>query len=148
MIGPGTGIAPFRAFVQERGARSASGRNWLFFGNPNFHTDFLYQTEWQRALADGDLHRLDLAFSRDQDHKIYVGDRLLEQAADVYEWIQGGAHVYVCGDATRMAKDVQEALLRIARGQGGLDEAEAKQWLDDLAEIGRASCRGRVVPYG
>jgi len=137
MIGPGTGVAPFRAFVQERSARRASGRNWLFFGNPHFHTDFLYQVEWQRALADGDLHRLDLAFSRDQQDKVYVQDRLFEHAAELYEWIQGGAHVYVCGDANRMAKDVQRALLLIARQQGGLDEAQARQWLDDLAAQGR-----------
>ncbi|MGP1614752.1 MAG: assimilatory sulfite reductase (NADPH) flavoprotein subunit, partial [Pollutimonas bauzanensis] len=97
MIGPGTGIAPFRAFVQERSAAGASGRNWLFFGNPHFSSDFLYQTEWQRALKDGDLDRLDLAFSRDQGEKIYVQHRLLERAAELYDWIQGGAHVYVCG---------------------------------------------------
>lgn len=137
MIGPGTGIAPFRAFVQERSASDASGRNWLFFGNPNFASDFLYQTEWQRALQDGDLDRLDLAFSRDQAEKVYVQHKLLERATDLYEWIQGGAHVYVCGDATRMAKDVHQALLRIARDEGGLDDAQAKQWLDDLAAQGR-----------
>jgi sulfite reductase (NADPH) flavoprotein alpha-component len=137
MIGPGTGVAPFRAFVQERAARSAPGRNWLFFGNPHFHTDFLYQTEWQGALADGALHRLDLAFSRDQEEKIYVQDKLLERSAEVYEWIQGGAHVYVCGDATRMARDVQQTLLRIAGKEGGLDETGARQWLDDLAAQGR-----------
>ncbi|HEU0228947.1 MAG TPA: assimilatory sulfite reductase (NADPH) flavoprotein subunit [Burkholderiaceae bacterium] len=137
MIGPGTGVAPFRAFVQDRAARAAPGRNWLFFGNPYFHTDFLYQTEWQGALADGSLHRLDLAFSRDQEEKIYVQDRLLEHGADIYQWIQGGAHVYVCGDATRMAVDVQQTLLRIASREGGLDESGARQWLDDLAAQGR-----------
>lgn len=137
MIGPGTGVAPFRAFVQERSTSGATGRNWLFFGNPHFATDFLYQTEWQRALADGDLHRLDLAFSRDQAEKVYVQDKLLERAGEVYEWIQGGAHVYVCGDALRMAKDVHQALLRVARQEGALDEAQAKEWLDDLAAQGR-----------
>ncbi|NGM88691.1 assimilatory sulfite reductase (NADPH) flavoprotein subunit [Parapusillimonas sp. SGNA-6] len=137
MIGPGTGIAPFRAFVQERSAAEATGRNWLFFGNPHFASDFLYQTEWQRALQDGLLHRLDLAFSRDQPQKVYVQDRIKEHAGEVYAWIQGGAHVYVCGDATRMAKDVHQALLDIARQEGALDEAEAKQWLDDLAAQGR-----------
>lgn len=137
MIGPGTGIAPFRAFVQERSAHGASGRNWLFFGNPHFASDFLYQTEWQRALQDGDLDRLDLAFSRDQADKVYVQHKLLEHAADLYEWIQGGAHIYVCGDATRMAKDVHQALLRIAQDEGGLDDIQAKQWLDDLAAQGR-----------
>lgn len=137
MIGPGTGIAPFRAFVQERSANRTSGRNWLFFGNPHFASDFLYQTEWQRALQDGDLHRLDLAFSRDQSEKIYVQHKLLERATDLYEWIQGGAHIYVCGDATRMARDVHQALLHIARNEGGLDESQARQWLDDLAAQGR-----------
>jgi sulfite reductase (NADPH) flavoprotein alpha-component len=137
MIGPGTGIAPFRAFVQERSAVGATGRNWVFFGNPHFASDFLYQTEWQRALQDGQLHRLDLAFSRDQSHKVYVQDRMEERASELYEWIQGGAHLYVCGDATRMAKDVHQTLLQIARQEGALDDAEAKQWLDDLAAQGR-----------
>ncbi|WP_353146634.1 assimilatory sulfite reductase (NADPH) flavoprotein subunit [Pollutimonas bauzanensis] len=137
MVGPGTGIAPFRAFVQERSVNDATGRNWLFFGNPHFSSDFLYQTEWQRALQDGDLNRLDLAFSRDQADKVYVQHKLLEQAADVYDWLQGGAHLYVCGDATRMAKDVHQALLRIAQDEGGLDETQAKEWLDDLAAQGR-----------
>ncbi len=137
MIGPGTGIAPFRAFVQERSARGANGRNWLFFGNPHFSSDFLYQTEWQRALSDGELHKLDLAFSRDQPEKIYVQHKLLERSAELYDWIQGGAHIYVCGDANRMAKDVHQALLRIAQNEGGLDESQAKQWLDDLAAQGR-----------
>jgi len=137
MIGPGTGVAPFRAFVQERAAHGANGRNWLFFGNPHFDSDFLYQTEWQAALRDGHLHRLDLAFSRDQEQKIYVQDRLLERAADLYAWIQGGAHIYVCGDANRMAKDVHQALQRIARQEGGLDPAQAKHWLEELAAQGR-----------
>jgi len=137
MIGPGTGVAPFRAFVQERAANGANGRNWLFFGNPHFDSDFLYQTEWQAALRDGHLHRLDLAFSRDQEQKIYVQDRLLERAADLYAWIQGGAHIYVCGDANRMAKDVHQALQRIARQEGGLDPAQAKHWLEELAAQGR-----------
>src|SRR5690606_33358978 len=126
MIGPGTGVAPFRAFVQERAAQEATGRNWLFFGNPHFDSDFLYQTEWQAALRDGQLHRLDLAFSRDQEQKIYVQHRLLEHAAELYAWIQGGAHVYVCGDANHMAKDVHQALQQIARQEGGLDPAQAR----------------------
>lgn len=137
MIGPGTGIAPFRAFVQERGATEASGRNWLFFGNPHFHSDFLYQTEWQGALRNGHLNRLDLAFSRDQENKVYVQDKLLERATDLYDWIQSGAHVYVCGDATHMAKDVHQTLLRIAQTEGGLDAEQSKAWLDDLAAQGR-----------
>jgi len=137
MIGPGTGIAPFRAFVQERGATAGGGRNWLFFGNPRFDSDFLYQTEWQAALREGHVHRLDLAFSRDQDHKIYVQDRMLEHAAELYRWIEGGAYIYVCGDANRMARDVHQTLLRIARDAGGLDADQAGQWLDSLARQGR-----------
>lgn len=137
MIGPGTGVAPFRAFVQERAESGATGRNWLFFGNPHFHTDFLYQTEWQKALANGTLHRLDLAFSRDQAEKIYVQNRLREQARDVYAWIQDGAHVYVCGDATHMARDVHQALIDIAVQEGGQSEEQAREWLADLAAQGR-----------
>src|SRR3546814_18075056 len=106
---PGTGIAPFLVLIQERSAAGASGRNWLFFGNPHCSSDFLYQTEWQRALQDGDLQRLDLAFSRDQAQKIYVQDKLLERASELYDWIQAGAHLYVCGDATRMAKEIGSA---------------------------------------
>lgn len=139
LIGPGTGIAPFRAFVQERSAQGASGRNWLFFGNPHFGSDFLYQTEWQRAVKDGHLHRMDVAFSRDQKDKVYVQHKLQERAAELYDWIQSGAHVYVCGDATRMAKDVHQTLLQIAQNEGGLDESQAKLWLDDLAAQGRYS---------
>lgn len=137
MIGPGTGVAPFRAFIQERSTQSGTGRAWLFFGNPHFQTDFLYQAEWLHALDDGSLHRLDVAFSRDQASKVYVQHRLLERAAELYEWIQGGAHVYVCGDATRMAGDVHQALLQIARQEGGLDAEHAKSWLDELAAQGR-----------
>ncbi|MAO51936.1 MAG: assimilatory sulfite reductase (NADPH) flavoprotein subunit [Pusillimonas sp.] len=137
MIGPGTGVAPFRAFVQARTEAGATGRNWLFFGNPHFQTDFLYQTEWQQAVAKGELHRLDLAFSRDQAHRIYVQDRLREHAADVYDWIEQGAHIYVCGDATRMAKDVHQTLLDIAREQGGRSQEQASQWLGNLATQGR-----------
>ncbi|MBC7201971.1 MAG: assimilatory sulfite reductase (NADPH) flavoprotein subunit [Pusillimonas sp.] len=137
MIGPGTGVAPFRAFVQARTQAGATGRNWLFFGNPHFQTDFLYQTEWQQAVAKGELHRLDLAFSRDQARRIYVQDRLREHAADVYDWIENGAHVYVCGDATRMAKDVHQTLLDIACEQGGYTQAHASEWLGNLAAQGR-----------
>lgn len=137
MIGPGTGVAPFRAFVQARAGGGASGRNWLFFGNPHFQTDFLYQTEWQQAVAKGELHRLDLAFSRDQAQRIYVQDRLREHAADVYDWIENGAYVYVCGDATRMAKDVHQTLLDIARERGGYTQEQASEWLNNLAAQGR-----------
>lgn len=137
MIGPGTGIAPFRAFVQERSVQKASGRSWLFFGNPHFTTDFLYQTEWQRAIEEGQLSRLDVAFSRDQEEKVYVQHKLLEHATEVYEWIQSGAHIYVCGDANHMAKDVHNTLQQIAQREGGLDEDAARQWIDELSAQGR-----------
>jgi sulfite reductase (NADPH) flavoprotein alpha-component len=137
MIGPGTGVAPFRAFVQERRETGASGRQWLFFGNRRFHQDFLYQTEWQEALRDGSLHRLDLAFSRDQDAKIYVQHRLRERGAELYAWLSEGAHLYVCGDAEAMAKDVHAALVDIVQVHGGHDEEAAREWLDDLLKQGR-----------
>jgi sulfite reductase (NADPH) flavoprotein alpha-component len=112
MVGPGTGVAPFRAFVQERRATEAKGRNWLFFGDRHFTHDFLYQLEWQDALKDGVLTRMDVAFSRDQPDKIYVQDRLWEKRRELVEWLDGGAHFYVCGDAKAMAKDVRSALVR------------------------------------
>ena len=111
MVGPGTGVAPFRAFVQERRATGASGRSWLFFGDRHFTHDFLYQLEWQEALEDGSLSRIDLAFSRDQPEKIYVQDRIRARRRDVVDWLEGGASFYVCGDAKAMAKDVRAALV-------------------------------------
>jgi sulfite reductase (NADPH) flavoprotein alpha-component len=132
MIGPGTGIAPFRAFLQERDAQDASGKNWLFFGNPHFTQDFLYQTELQDFQKRGVLNQLDVAFSRDQGKKVYVQDRLLENAAQVYQWLQDGAHVYICGDGARMAKDVHQALLTIISEQGNLDAEQADEYLDEL----------------
>ncbi|MCC7463859.1 MAG: assimilatory sulfite reductase (NADPH) flavoprotein subunit [Gammaproteobacteria bacterium] len=137
MIGPGTGVAPFRAFVQERRESGASGRNWLFYGSRNFTRDFLYQLEWQEALKAGALHRLDLAFSRDTDRKIYVQDRLREHGRELYHWLQGGAHLYVCGDAKHMARDVNDALAGIAMTHGGRTEDDAKEWLSDLLTQGR-----------
>jgi len=137
MIGPGTGVAPFRGFVQERTAAGARGRNWLFFGNPHFRSDFLYQIEWQAALKSGSLHRLDLAFSRDQSEKIYVQQRLREHGRDLYEWIERGAHVYVCGDATRMAKDVHAALVDIVVEHSGKDREEAEEYIGVLQRDGR-----------
>ena len=112
MIGPGTGIAPFRAFVQERRAAAAKGRNWLFFGDRQFTHDFLYQLEWQEALSEGALTRMDVAFSRDQPEKIYVQDRIWQRRVDLVEWLDGGANFYVCGDAKAMAKDVRATLVR------------------------------------
>lgn len=132
MIGPGTGIAPFRAFVQERDNRGAAGKNWLFFGDRTFTEDFLYQVEWQKYLKSGVVSQLDVAFSRDQVEKVYVQHRLLEHAAQVWQWLQDGAHVYVCGDANYMAKDVHEALLTIAEQQGKYSREQAEQYLNEL----------------
>ncbi|MAM91711.1 MAG: assimilatory sulfite reductase (NADPH) flavoprotein subunit [Opitutaceae bacterium] len=132
MIGPGTGIAPFRAFLQERVANGVDGDSWLFFGAPNFTEDFLYQTELQDYFKRGQLKRLDLAFSRDQDYKIYVQDRLRERSEELWEWIERGAHIYVCGDATRMAKDVQDALLAIFQERGKLSPEKASEFLKQL----------------
>jgi sulfite reductase (NADPH) flavoprotein alpha-component len=137
MVGPGTGIAPFRAFLEEREARQAKGRNWLFFGDQKRATDFLYEDQvmdWQRR---GVLNRLDLAFSRDQADKVYVQQRMREAAAELWQWLGEGAHFYVCGDAKTMAKDVENMLLAIAVEQGGKSAAEAKAWLDGLAKSGR-----------
>lgn len=136
MIGPGTGVAPFRAFVQERGESGAGGRNWLFFGNPHFRSDFLYQLEWQAALRDGRLHELDLAFSRDQAEKIYVQQRLRQRGRALFDWLQGGAHLYVCG-ATAMAKDVHTALLDVIGEHGALDADAANDYLNRLQQDGR-----------
>jgi sulfite reductase (NADPH) flavoprotein alpha-component len=132
MVGPGTGIAPFRAFVEEREAQGANGKNWLFFGNPNFTTDFLYQTEWQGYLKSGALNRLDLAFSRDQEQKIYVQHKLLQKSKEVFDWIQNGAYFYVCGDKNRMAKDVEQALIQIAKKEGGFSDEKAVDCVKDL----------------
>jgi sulfite reductase (NADPH) flavoprotein alpha-component len=137
MVGPGTGIAPFRAFVQEREATGAMGKNWLFFGDQRRAVDYLYADEWEDKLKRGVLTRLDLAFSRDQAEKIYVQTRMLEQAKELYGWLQDGAHFYVCGDASRMAHDVHEALLRIVSGQGGLSRERAEEYLKQLADSGR-----------
>lgn len=132
MIGPGTGIAPFRAFMQQREAEGASGKNWLFFGNPHFTEDFLYQVEWQRYVKDGLLTRIDLAWSRDQAQKVYVQDKLRANGAEVWQWLQQGAHIYVCGDANRMAKDVEQTLLELIAEHGNLDLEAADEFLSDL----------------
>jgi sulfite reductase (NADPH) flavoprotein alpha-component len=137
MVGPGTGIAPFRAFLEERRAVGARGKNWLFFGDQRRECDFLYQTELEQFQSEGTLHRLDLAFSRDQAQKIYVQHRMLEAAAELWAWLQEGAHFYVCGDASRMAKDVDAALHQIVREQGRLDEDAAKAYVAALAKGGR-----------
>ncbi|MDZ8117935.1 assimilatory sulfite reductase (NADPH) flavoprotein subunit [Pontiella agarivorans] len=137
MIGPGTGVAPFRAFMQERAAKDAPGDSWLFFGNPHFTEDFLYQTEWQEFLEDGALTKIDLAFSRDQEHKVYVQHRITEQARELWNWIQRGAHIYVCGDESRMAHDVHQALLDVVAEKGGYSTEEAEDYLVQLRKDGR-----------
>ncbi len=137
MIGPGTGVAPFRAFLQERQAVGATGRNWLFFGDQRYTLDFLYQVEWQEYLKDGLLTRLDVAFSRDQKHKIYVQNRMEERAAELWRWLEEGAFVYVCGDANRMAGDVHETLIRIAETCGGKPRAEAESYIEGLRQTKR-----------
>ncbi|WP_410505279.1 NADPH-dependent assimilatory sulfite reductase flavoprotein subunit [Klebsiella pneumoniae] len=132
MIGPGAGIAPFRAFMQQRAADGAQGKNWLFFGNPHFTEDFLYQVEWQSYVKEGLLTRIDLAWSRDQQQKIYVQDKLREQGAELWRWINDGAHIYVCGDANRMAKDVENTLLEVIAEYGAMDAEAADEFLSEL----------------
>lgn len=132
MIGPGTGIAPFRAFMQQRAADGAQGKNWLFFGNPHFTEDFLYQVEWQSYVKEGLLTRMNLAWSRNQQQKIYVQDKLREQGAELWRWINDGAHIYVCGDANRMAKDVENTLLEVIAEYGAMDAEAADEFLSEL----------------
>lgn len=137
MIGPGTGVAPFRAFVEQRAELHATGKNWLFFGDRTFHSDFLYQIEWQRFLKRGALNRMDVAFSRDQEHKIYVQQRIKEHGAEVFEWLQLGAAIYVCGDAKHMAGDVHDALVNVLVSHGRHDIGSAENHLKDLRRAGR-----------
>lgn len=137
MIGPGTGVAPFRGFLQQRIAEGARGRHWLFFGNPRSRSDFLYQLEWQQAHRAGHLQRIDLAFSRDQDHKVYVQHRLRERGEELLAWLDGGAHLYVCGDASRMAKDVHAALIEVLARRHGGDVERASEALTALQAEGR-----------
>ncbi|SUB81947.1 Sulfite reductase [NADPH] flavoprotein alpha-component [Pragia fontium] len=132
MIGPGTGIAPFRGFMQQREATGATGKNWLVFGNPHFTSDFLYQVEWQRYAKSGLLDRIDLAWSRDLEHKVYVQDKLRENGSELWQWIQSGAHLYVCGDANRMAKDVERALLDVVSTHGAMTPEQADEYLSEL----------------
>jgi sulfite reductase (NADPH) flavoprotein alpha-component len=137
MIGPGTGVAPFRAFVEERVERGAAGRNWLIFGDRNFSSDFLYQLEWQRHLKQGHLARLDVAFSRDQEDKLYVQHRIRERAAELWSWLQDGAYLYVCGDARRMAGDVNDALIDVIAKAAAVERAEAESRLKEMRRAGR-----------
>ena len=132
MVGPGTGIAPFRAFMQDRVASRATGRNWVFYGDQHRATDFLYEEDWLRWQAEGVLNRLDLAFSRDQIHKVYVQDRIRDNAAELWSWIRGGAGFYVCGDARRMAKDVDVALHDVIAQQGSMDAIAAADYVKQM----------------
>ena len=134
MIGAGTGVAPFRSFMQQRAANGDSGKNWLFFGNQRLADDFLYQLEWSDWRKDGLLTRADLAWSRQGEHKVYVQHKIAECAAEVWNWLQQGAHIYVCGDAARMARDVENALIEVIETQGKLSRDEAEDYLNDLRE--------------
>ena len=137
MVGPGTGVAPFRAFVEHRAALGSPGKNWLFFGDQHYTYDFLYQLEWQDFLKDGALTRLDVAFSRDQPEKVYVQDRMIQQAKELYQWLEEGAHFYVCGDANRMAHDVHEALISVVENQAGISREAAEVYVEDLKKTKR-----------
>jgi sulfite reductase (NADPH) flavoprotein alpha-component len=137
MIGPGTGIAPFRGFLHERCAIGAKGRNWLFFGERSAASDFLYREELEQMQASGLLTRLDTAFSRDQEHKIYVQDRMIEHGAEMFAWLEEGASLYVCGDATRMAKDVDAALHKVIERHGACDEEAAREYVQNLHDSKR-----------
>ncbi len=132
MIGAGTGVAPYRAFMQEREVRGADGNNWLFFGERNFRTDFLYQTEWQGWLKDETLTRMDVAFSRDRDEKVYVQHRMKEQSREIFAWLEEGAHVYVCGDATNLAPDVHDTLIDIVASEGHTGREAAEDYVRSL----------------
>lgn len=132
MVGPGTGIAPFRAFIEERKAVGAGGKNWLFFGDRSVKTDYLYGEEWEQYHKDGLLTDLDLAWSRDQSEKEYVQHKMLAKGRELFSWIEGGAYFYVCGDASRMAKDVDSALRQIAQSEGGMSEDDASVWVKSL----------------
>ncbi len=134
MIGPGTGVAPYRGFLQQRESQGATGRNWLVFGARHFGSEFLYQVEWQDAMRKGLLHRMDVAFSRDSTPRAYVQDRLREAGKDLFAWLEGGAHLYVCGDAERMAPDVHEALVGVVAAHGGLERDAAESYLRRLAD--------------
>ncbi|WP_299088502.1 assimilatory sulfite reductase (NADPH) flavoprotein subunit [uncultured Metabacillus sp.] len=134
MVGPGTGIAPFRAFMQEREEMGAEGKSWLFFGDQHFVTDFLYQTEWQKWLKDGVLTKMDVAFSRDSDEKVYVQHRMLEQSKELFEWLQEGAAVYICGDEKNMAHDVHNVLIDIIEKEGGMSREQAEAYLADMQQ--------------
>jgi sulfite reductase (NADPH) flavoprotein alpha-component len=132
LVGAGTGVAPYRAFLQHREANELKGKTWLFFGERRFHSDFLYQLEWQKLLKEGYLEKIDVAFSRDQDEKVYVQHRLLERQAEIFDWLNKGASIYLCGDMKQMARDVQNALLTIFENEGGMSEEKALDYMKTL----------------
>ncbi|MFC0476522.1 sulfite reductase subunit alpha [Robertmurraya beringensis] len=137
MVGPGTGIAPFRSFIQERAVGKAAGRSWLFFGDQHAETDFLYKEELEGYVKEGSLTKLETAFSRDSEQKVYVQHKMLENSKEIYEWLEKGGYFYVCGDKTYMAKDVHEALITIIETEGSLSREEAESYLNDLKKQGR-----------
>lgn len=132
LIGAGTGVAPYRAFLQHREVNNQKGKTWLFFGERRFRSDFLYQLEWQKLLKDGYLEKIDVAFSRDQEEKVYVQHCLIEKQKEVFEWLNNGASIYLCGDMKQMARDVQKTLLRIFETEGGMSEEKALEYLKIL----------------
>ncbi|KKB34794.1 assimilatory sulfite reductase (NADPH) flavoprotein subunit [Bacillus thermotolerans] len=132
MVGPGTGVAPFRSFLQEREEMAAQGKTWMFFGDQHFRTDFLYQTEWQQWLKKGVLTKMDVAFSRDTEEKVYVQHRMLEKSAELYQWLEEGAFFYVCGDKNNMARDVHETLIQLIEREGNMSRAQAEAYLADM----------------
>ncbi|MCM3764971.1 sulfite reductase subunit alpha [Neobacillus niacini] len=137
MVGPGTGIAPFRSFIQELAVNKAAGRSWLFFGDQHAATDFLYQNELEQYQQDGVLTRIDAAFSRDTDQKVYVQHKMLEHSKELFEWIENGAYFFVCGDKERMAKDVNDALITLIEKEGSMDRDAAEAYLKDMQKQGR-----------
>jgi sulfite reductase (NADPH) flavoprotein alpha-component len=137
MVGPGTGIAPFRSFIQERAVNKAAGRSWLFFGDQHAAVDFLYQNEMENYQQNGVLTRVDTAFSRDTGQKVYVQHKMLEHSKELFEWIENGAYFYVCGDKERMAKDVNEALINVIEKEGAMSREDAENYLKDMQKQGR-----------
>lgn len=137
MVGPGTGIAPFRSFIQERAVNKTTGRSWLFFGDQHAASDYLYQNELETYQKDGVLTRIDTAFSRDTAQKVYVQHKMLENSKEMFEWLEKGAYFYVCGDKEYMAKDVHEALITVIENEGGMDREAAEAYLKDMKQQGR-----------
>jgi sulfite reductase (NADPH) flavoprotein alpha-component len=137
MIGPGTGVAPFRSFLFERESQGATGRNWLFFGDQHFVTDFLYQTELQTFMETGVLTKLNTAFSRDQQHKVYVQHKMKQQSIELFNWMENGANIYICGAKEPMSVDVEDTLINIIATEKDINKNEAKTYLQNLKEAGR-----------